>query len=293
MQREDLISMLIAGGTKEVLSGKIIETDEDLGGEICGFLFGSENDFCTNVFHDGEGQPIVMEFQPDGIFITVPGLDVSFYTPRTLPYADISDSSLAALCKIAGKPQIGKLVADLIASGPDAPLAMKQRLSEETVVQVEGWLDLVHSLSLEQEMHGISLGSWLARAHPEIFYMRPASQKDSISIFAPLAQASDDNFNRLFTHLFMPGLVGDAYFKSIPLLGSIAWCVHCTFPSRSPLRNQYLAMLCRVHVEASCHLVRHPEVLDKFKRKDLSIEDLRLGASKSLRYGGNQIAGAL
>lgn len=100
MTRENMINALMKAGSVEILSGKLVEADETLGSEICGFLFGSENAFCTDVFYSSKGAPIAMDFKPDGILITVPGLDASFYEPSLLAYSDISESSMAALCKM-------------------------------------------------------------------------------------------------------------------------------------------------------------------------------------------------
>ena len=52
MRRDTMVHELAGTETQEFLGGKLIDADEDLGGEVCGSLFGGMSDFYTDVFDE-------------------------------------------------------------------------------------------------------------------------------------------------------------------------------------------------------------------------------------------------
>ncbi len=97
MTRTEMIEAMTQAGSLETMSGQLIDAEEDLGGVICGSLFGDMSDFYTDVFYEKTEMLIRLVFQANGIHLSVPDLADREYGPGVLPYADLGDNELAAL----------------------------------------------------------------------------------------------------------------------------------------------------------------------------------------------------
>ena len=101
LSRDEILAQLASAGTREVLSGEIIDADEELADRIAGFLFGTMDDLSMDIFNEKTTATIRMEFQGDGVRLSVPQVADQSDHPGVLPYADLSDAELTALHGLA------------------------------------------------------------------------------------------------------------------------------------------------------------------------------------------------
>jgi hypothetical protein len=105
LPQDEMLVLLACAGTREVLSGKIIDASSDVGAHIAGFLFGTMDDLSTDIFNEKTTATIRLEFQPEGVRLSVPQLSDKEYHAGVLPYGDLSDAELAALFGLATAAQ--------------------------------------------------------------------------------------------------------------------------------------------------------------------------------------------
>jgi hypothetical protein len=104
MTRNEMTKALGQVGSRDFLSGLLIDAEEDLGSMVCGSLFGDMSDFFTDIFYEKTEMPIHMVFQADGVHLSVLDLADREYMPGVLPYSEFGELQLEALLSLTSVP---------------------------------------------------------------------------------------------------------------------------------------------------------------------------------------------
>lgn len=101
MEREKIIAELSQAGDQDVLSGKLIDANEDLGIRICGVLFDDLDHLLIDVFYEKDEMEIHMSFDETGVHLSVPDLEDSLYSPCLLTYETFTLAEITALLDVS------------------------------------------------------------------------------------------------------------------------------------------------------------------------------------------------
>jgi len=107
MDRDKIIQELQAIRSIEVLSGRLLDADEDLGGNIYGCMLASESADHNDLFYAKSEMSVRLRFMAHDVSLHAPALNgcqeilAGPYSPGLLPYGEIPDHELLALHALA------------------------------------------------------------------------------------------------------------------------------------------------------------------------------------------------